>query len=397
MNRIECVHETLRHALEVLALAALEWLLSQALPYWAEAYERRAFDERLPRTAAKRAAWVQQIGEDGHRLLAALVAPNSPEWLRHLPAVDMLRRVWIQQFYLADGQVRWRTEQDGIPPAARFISSPYDADAHYACKGSTTWIGYKVHLSETCDEGLPRIITAVQTTAGPVADGDLTAPIHTALQDKGLLPAQHIVDTGYLSAGLLVQTQRDFGIDLVGPVRADLRWQAQAGKGFAMDAFTIDWDARRVTCPMNVHSSGWTPANDNRGTPVIKVKFSAKDCQACAHRSDCAGPTAKRRVMTFRTRNEYIALQAARQRQKTPEFISLYGIRAGIEATISQGVRAFDLRQSRYFGHAKTHLQHVAIAAAMNLVRLVHWVNGDPLARPRHSRFSHLIRAQAAG
>ena len=396
MNRIECVHETLRHALEVLALAAPEWLLSKVLPHWAEAYERRAFDERLPRTAAKRAAWAQQMGEDGHHLLAALMAPTAPEWLRHLPAAEMLRQVWIQQFYLADNQVLWRTERDGIPPAARFISSPYDADAHYACKGSTTWVGYKVHLSETCDEGLPRIITEVQTTSGPVADGDVTAPIHTVLQDKGLLPAQHIVDTGYVSAGLLVQTQRQFGIDLVGPVRADLRWQAKAGKGFAMDAFTVDWDAQRVTCPMNVHSSGWTPANDNRGTPVIKVKFSAKDCQACIHRADCAGARAKRRLMTFRTRNEHIALQAARRRQKTPEFTSLYAIRAGVEATISQGVRAFDLRRSRYFGYAKTHLQHVAIAAAMNLVRLVHWINGDPLACTRQSHFSRLIRAQAA-
>ena len=246
---------------------------------------------------------------------------RTPDWLRQLPAAEMLRRVWVQQFYLGDGRVRWRTERDGIPPAARFVSSPYDADAHYARKGSTTWIGYKAHLSETCDEGLPRVITEVQTTAGPVADGDVTTPLHRALQGKGLLPTQHIVDTGYLSAGLLVETQRDFGIDLVGPARADFRWQSQAGKGFAMDAFAIDWDAQRVTCPMGIHSSGWTPAVDNRGTPVIKVKFSAKDCRACAHRSDCAGPTAMRRLMTFRTRDEYIALQAARQRQKTPEFI----------------------------------------------------------------------------
>src|SRR3982751_3697298 len=147
MNRIECVHETLRHALDVLALAAPEWLLAQALPHWAEAYERRAFDDRLPRTAAKRAAWVQRIGEDGHHLLAALAAPAAPDWLRRLPAAEMLRRVWVQQFYLGDGGVRWRTERDGIPPAARFVSSPYDADAHYARKGSTTWIGYKAPLS----------------------------------------------------------------------------------------------------------------------------------------------------------------------------------------------------------------------------------------------------------
>jgi transposase len=307
----------------------------------------------------------------------------------------MLRRVWVQQFYFADGQVRWRTERDGIPPAAQFISSPYDADARYACKSSTSWIGYKVHLSETCDEGLPRIITEVQTTTGPVADGDVTAPIHTALADKGLLPAQHIVDTGYLSARQLVQAQRDFGLDLVGPARVDTSWQAKAGKGFAMEAFSIDWDAQRVTCPIGVHSSSWSPATE-AGTAVVKVKFSATDCQACPHRSDCAGPTVTRRIITFRTRDEYIALQAARHRQTTPEFRSLYALRAGIEGTISQGVRAFDLRRSRYFGQAKTHLQHVATAAAMNLVRLVRWILGDTLACTRRSHFSRLVRAQAA-
>src|SRR3712207_4164372 len=70
MNRAECVHETLRHALEVLALAAPEWLLERALPHWATAYGPRAFDDRLPKSAAKRAAWVRTVGEDGHRLLA---------------------------------------------------------------------------------------------------------------------------------------------------------------------------------------------------------------------------------------------------------------------------------------------------------------------------------------
>src|SRR4051794_25209623 len=215
------------------------------------------------------------------------------------------------------------------------------------------------------------------------------------LADKGLLPVQHIVDTGYLSAGQLVQAQRDFGLDLVGPARVDSSWQAKAGKGFAMDAFIIDWDTQRVTCPMGVHSSSWSPATEAE-TAVVKVRFSATNCQACPHRSDCAGPTATRRIITFRTRDEYIALQAARHRQTTPEFRSLYALRAGIEGTISQGVRAFDLRRSRYFGQAKTHLQHVAIAAAMNLVRLVHWILGDTPVRTRRSHFSRLVQAQAA-
>src|SRR4029450_10751243 len=75
---IGCAHETLRHALDVLALAAPEWLLGQALPHWAEAYERRAFDERLPRTAAKRAAWVQRPGFSGSVRTAIPCSPPSP-------------------------------------------------------------------------------------------------------------------------------------------------------------------------------------------------------------------------------------------------------------------------------------------------------------------------------
>jgi transposase len=99
--------------------------------------------------------------------------------------------------------------------------------------------------------------------------------------------------------------------------------------------------------------------------------------------------------MTFRTRDAYIALQAAQQRQQTPDFLSLYALRAGIEATISLAVRSFGLRRSRYLGQAKTHLQHVATVAAMNLMRLVRWVTGNALAPNRQSHFSRLIRTQA--
>lgn len=116
MNWAECVHETLRHALEVLALAAPEWLVERAPPHWARAYGPHAFDDRLPKSAAKRAAWVRAVGEDGHRLLAAVSAPVAPDWIARLPAVETLRRVWVQQFYLADGEVRWRTDRGASRP-----------------------------------------------------------------------------------------------------------------------------------------------------------------------------------------------------------------------------------------------------------------------------------------
>lgn len=157
---------------------------------------------------------------------------------RQLPAIDTLRRIWIQQFYLADGSVHWR-ETEGIPPSSLFISSPYDLDAHYARKGTTSWVGYKVHLTETCDADRPRIITHVQTCAAPLADGAATTPAHKALEDKGLLPAQHLVDTGCIDAGLLVETRRRFAVDLIGPVRRDRHWQARTGTGFSAEAFQV--------------------------------------------------------------------------------------------------------------------------------------------------------------
>lgn len=391
MNRAECVHETLRHALEVPALAAPGWLLERALPHWATAHGPRALDDRLPKSAAKRAAWVRTVGEDGHRMLAAISAPGAPDRIARLPAVGSLRRAWVRQFHLAGGEVRWRTDREGIPPAARFIGSPHDADAHHARKSGKGWIGHKAHLSETCDDSLPRVVTCARATAGPAADGYVTPRVRRALRGKGLLPARHVVDTGHLDAALLVETGRDFGIDSVGPPRPDPRWRAAAGKGFATDR-----DAPRATCPMGVRSSGRTPATDDRGAAVVKVEFSERDCRPCAHRVDCAGPKAARRPMTPRTRDGYAALQAARQRQRTPDLAAPCARRAGIEATISQAVRGFGLRRSRHFGHAKTHLQHIAAAAAMDLIRLVHWNSCEPLAPTRRSHLSRLIHLQGA-
>ena len=297
----------------------------------------------------------------------------------------------MQQFYLWGEDVHWRSAKEGIPPAALFISSPYDLDAHYARKGTTSWVGYKVHLTEACDGGRPRIITHVATSIAPAADAEVTLPTQVALGRKGLAPDQHLVDTGYLDAGILVATRQRFAIDLIGPVRRDLRWQAKAGTGFASEAFTVDWEQRRVTCPRGAHSTSWTEAIDNRATPVVKVKFSRKDCSACICRAACAGPQARRRLMTLRTQEQYAALSEARQRQQDPAFATLYALRAGVEATISQATRSFGLRRARYVGSAKVALQHLATAAAINLVRLIRWIGGTPLATTRRGHFARLV------
>ena len=84
-------------------------------------------------------------------------------------------------------------------------------------------MGFKVHLSETCEKDSPHLITHVETTTAPVSDDARTATIHERLKQKELLPDQHIVDTGYVDAQLLHRSQQDYGIDLVGPTRADYK------------------------------------------------------------------------------------------------------------------------------------------------------------------------------
>ncbi len=152
MNRLESVGETLRAVLNALAVAAPDWLVEQIAPDWFDRYSRRIEGYRLPKGDAARAAYANTIGTDGANLLHAIYAPTAPAWLRPMPAVEILRRVWVQQFYApdAEGQVYWRGAAD-LPPAALWIHSPYDVEVRYGLKRSTTWVGYKVHLTETCD------------------------------------------------------------------------------------------------------------------------------------------------------------------------------------------------------------------------------------------------------
>jgi transposase len=248
LNRLEVVGETLRHALNSLAVVVPEWLRAVSPPDWQDRYARRAEDDRLPTTHAARAALALALGQDGWRLLAAIDHVETPPWLREVPAAVILRRVWLQT-YLWDGtQLRWR-EADNIPPAAQFISAPYDAEAHYARKYTTQWVGDKVHSTESCEDDLPHLITNIATTPGPTADGATTPKIHAALQRRGLLPGTHIVDAGFLGADLFVQSRGDYGVDLLGPARLDYHWQAQAGAGFDAQHFRIDWDRQHATCP----------------------------------------------------------------------------------------------------------------------------------------------------
>jgi transposase len=393
LNRLECVGEAMRAALNSLAVVAPSWLRAQVAPEWVDRYAARLESARLPSGAADRQALARTIGADGYALLAALWAPTAPASLRAVEAVDVLRRIWVQQFYQEDGQVHWR-EEGSLPPASRWINSPYDPEVRYGTKRTHTWIGYKVHVTESCDADLPHLVTQVETTIATGTDYQTLPQVQADLARTDLLPAEHLVDSGYVAAGLLVHSQAQ-GIDLVGPASAPQDWQTRAGQGFDQEHFTIDWQARTVTCPQGERSVAWKTNRDDHGQPVIRIEFAQATCLACPVRSHCTRGATYPRTLSIRPQAEFEALRAARARQQTDTFKRRYAQRAGIEGTLSQAVRAFDLRQARYLGQAKTHLQHILIAVALNVARLCAWLAGTPRAPTRVAPFASLFLAAA--
>jgi transposase len=368
---------------------APEWLQEQAAPEWFDRYSTRIEESRLPKGQEAREQYAELIRADGSHLLSAIYEPSAPPHLRELPAVQILRHSWISQYYAQEGRLRWRKAED-LPPAALRSDSPYDPEAHYGNKRSQTWTGYKVHVTETCDDDEIHLITHVETTLAGVTDSDLSAPIHEALAKKTLLPDEHFLDAGYMDADLLVTSQKELGIEVVGPVRPDSSWQAQAGQGYDVAHFRVDWGAHRVVCPEGCANTCWTPHTDAWGNPVISVKFSRTDCRLCASCSLCTKAAEAPRHLTLRPQADHETLQRIRADQTTPEWKRRYERRAGIEGTISQGTRAFGLRRSRYIGLARTHLQHLLTAGAINLVRFAYWKAEVPWAKTRTSRFAAL-------
>ena len=388
LNRLESVGETLRATLNDLATVAPDWLGEWVPNEWFDRYSRAIEEYRLPKGIPARQAYAETVGRDGMQLLSAIYE-DGPDWLRQIPSVNILRQTWVHQYFVDDGNVRLRAAKD-LPPAGQRYDSPYDTQARYGNKRSSTWTGYKVHLTETCDENRLHLITHVETTPAHISDTDQTQPIHEALASKALLPEEHVVDAGYVDGTLLVESLQDFGIELIGPVRPDVSWQAKAADGYDLSQFQIDWKKQQVTCPAGKQSQCWTPSKDAWNNSTIRVKFSRPDCRLCPTRALCTKSKADPRSLTLRPQAEHEAIQAVRQAQLTEEWKSRYNVRAGIEGTLSQGIRVFGMRRTRYIGLAKTHLQHLLTAAAMNIVRLINWLNGVPHAKTRTSRFAAL-------
>jgi len=415
LNQIELVGETVRACLEALAAADPDWVQAVLDTSWQRRYAARVDTWRMPSSKTRRVALGNDFARDGHALLHAVRHPASPVWLRELPQVDVLRRVLVQNTKVTtdrtgQGVVTLRDAEDGLPPGRSRIVSPYDLDARWGGKRDLVWCGFKLHISESCDaeaqagpldggdrvpDGPPNLITNVATTDASVPDTVMTDPIHHDMAERGVLPGEHYLDSGYPSADLLVSSLTDHGVRLITPLLADTSPQARAAEGFDRSGFTVDWPARTVTCPQDKTSTWWTPASQ-RGTDVIVVKYAGEDCQPCPVKAKCTTATRGGRQLTLRPQPVQHALDAARAEQTTKQWQARYARRAGVESTIAQATKVTDTRRARYRGLAKTTLDHNIKAVALNLIRLDAWWNGEALDPRRTSHLSRLEFTLAA-
>jgi transposase len=391
LNRLERVGETMRAALNELAVAAPEWLRKLAPPQWYERYAKRVENYALPKSDAARQELASVIASDGEQLLGAIDAATDQPMLAQVAAVLTLRRLWAEQYTGTPGKLRWR-EVTEMPSPAGLLSSPYDTQARYSTKRDMNWVGYKVHLTETCDESTPHLIVNIETTPATTPDDNMLEKVHDSLKPRDLLPAEHLVDKGYTDAHVLVDSQRQYGVTIVGPVAEDPSWQARGG-GFDKGSFIVDWERHVVTCPAGKQSISWLPNTYPQNGVAFEARFSRKDCGPCPNRVRCTKSKQEPRIIGLQARVHHEALSAARQRQKTEEFRSQYAARAGIEATHEQAIRRCGMRRCRYIGQPKTRLQHVLTATAVNLVRLDDWWSGKPIAKTRCSHFAALAQA----
>lgn len=388
LSRLEFVGETLRHALNEISKVQPAWLRCFLPTEWYDRYARRFEETYHNLTKRKGPTFVLQIGQDGWALLKAVLSNEAPKGLAKLPAVETLRRCWVEQFWLDEGELKFR-ESGSFPTGNTRLDTPYEVEARYSKKRHMSWIGYRVHLTESCDDSLPHLVTHVETTPAPIHDSKQALIIQNALIEKDLLPAEHLVDSAYVNTKLAWEAQQ-VGTKLMGPMSGRRQWQEREG-GFDLPFFALDRESKVATCPAGKRSISWLTAKGRKEPGFVEVAFSTRDCRTCSLGHLCVKqPCKKARTIVFGRQEQIELVQQMKQQQTTPEWREKYKKRSGIEGTMSQGVHSTGLRRSRYRGLRRCHLHNLAAAAAINIQRLTDWAEHVPRSTTRRSRFLSL-------
>jgi hypothetical protein len=251
-----------------------------------------------PKSNDVRTRWAEQVGRDGYLILDAVAADSAPAWQRKIPAVQVLATAWEQQ-YQRDGQeVRWREGKDlppGRPPA-------------------------------------------------PAA--------------RRILPDQHMVDGGYVTAAHVLTSGDEHRVDRTGRIGHP--------SGRTSPADRVPHRLARQDCdvppgqdqPQLVH-----PAQEQRyrtrPRPLRRGRLHRlpRPERAC---TNAAANGKWGRSLTLLPAAQQQILDTRRREQATDQWQENYHIRAGVEATLSQITQRTGIRRTRYTGKDKTHLDLAA-------------------------------------
>jgi len=388
LNRVTFLGETIRATLNELAREAPEFLVSFLQPEWEQRYTHRVEDHRWSKSDVQIENNVRQISLDGQQILDRINQHKENQEILALPAVNILTKVWQQEFKVTPtGLILKETKE--LAPSRERIISPYDSEATFATKGNESWEGYKVQISETCDQDQPHLITSIFTTGATVTDVEVGSIIHEYLVERDLKPEESLVDGGYISANFL-SSSKDLGIEVTGPDFETGSWQSQVVGGLTIDKFQINWEEKYAECPAGKRSISWR-AGEKDGKPISTARFAKKDCHSCAFQINCTRAKSSGRTLKLYAQKIHEIHQKMRLKFKNPTNKLRYQLRAGIESTISQGVRRYGLRNCRYRGLEKSTLQHTLTGVAVNLQRLVSWWTEGGRPKPRsRTAFSRL-------
>lgn len=369
INRLDCVRETLRLALEELS----EHLSAQP-PWWSRLWERYVetqTDYRASMETFRRR--LVEAGADMHELLTWLgTAAGKP--LAQGKQAKLVSRVFAEQFELTEqGEALLKDKQELNSDR---VQNPHDPDATYAAKGTgeqkKEHVGYKVQVAETVQEtplapGEPtnNFIVGIVTHAALESDEEGAQKMEAEQKALGLeKPSVQYVDAAYISTQKLVEAAAE-GRELIGPAPAS----SHNNEGrFTSEDFQVTVETRTAICPGG-HQNSQCSSLEEKATGRVSYRFEWKTatCTACPLRAQCIKASHKHRTLVVG--EHHTVLQQRRQEQKTEPFKKRMRHRNAIEGTQSELVRAHGLRHARYRGLAKARLQNYFIGAACNIKR----------------------------
>ena len=371
LSRLELVVETLRVAVGAILKVDRKWGEALIPPSWEEPYGERFVLQR--HTKEEWAEHDKHVGSDGEWLIARVTGEGAPAEIKSLPEVQVLKTVWAQQFREKEGKIVYQvgTKYDGHTQ----IETPHDPEARYSHKRIQEWVGGKVQVTETDDEGYPHLITDIAATCSNQTDWESLPNIQQRLEERQCQPEKQYVDSGYMSGPNLANSAQ-MGIDLIGPLSPVISKQSKIAGGITTEQFDIDVEKQQATCP-----AGFSGKADLGWEGKIRFRFDDQICLACPLRTRCCTGKGGRTLCVGLT---YPLLQIARQRQQTDTFKKDYHQhRSGVEGCLSALVRGNGMRVSRYNSNRKRHLQALFSGSAANIKRTARWLAGS---RPNRNR-----------